>query len=51
MAASQITLDQTQQLRAELQDHAAVPSPGSEQYERSLKRWSAIGYQRPVPVF
>ncbi|KAJ5910375.1 hypothetical protein N7504_005018 [Penicillium tannophilum] len=46
MAALKITGEQIQVLKSQLQDHATVLTPGSTEYEVSLKLWSAIGFQR-----
>ncbi|KAF7587609.1 hypothetical protein BBP40_007008 [Aspergillus hancockii] len=46
MVTLQITLDQIKPLGDQLHGHATVLSPDSEGYEKSLERWSDIGYQR-----
>lgn len=46
--SSSISLDQIQELESQLQDRAAVLSPGSEGYHDGLERWSAIGLQQAV---
>lgn len=51
MVASKITGEQIQVLKSQLQDHATVLTPGSTEYEVSLKLWSAIGFQRSVLRF
>ncbi|GFF64857.1 FAD binding domain protein [Aspergillus lentulus] len=47
MADSIITLNQIEDLEVRLGNHATPHNPGSEEYERCLQRWSAIGYLRP----
>ncbi|GES62053.1 FAD binding domain protein [Aspergillus terreus] len=46
MAASPITLEQAQELSAQLADSAIVLLPDSDGYDDSLKKWSIIGCQR-----
>ena len=43
-----ISLDQIQELKSQLQERAAVLSPGSEGYHDGLERWSAVGLQQAV---
>lgn len=45
---SSVSLDQIQELKSQLQDRAAVLSPGSEGYGSSLERWSAVDLQKAV---
>lgn len=46
--SSSISFDQVQELKSQLQDRAAVLSPGSEGYHDGLERWSAVGLQQAV---
>ncbi|CAI7622129.1 unnamed protein product [Penicillium glandicola] len=44
--ASKISHGQIQMLRSQIKEPTSVLSPDSEGYEKSLERWSAVGYQR-----
>ena len=45
---SSISFHQIQELKSQIQDRAAVLSPGSEGYGSSLERWSAVDLQKAV---